>query len=334
MTLTKLIGNEKKNEEDLVAKAINNKTIKDILEQKKQKSPNFPKGYANIDNLKLYDSRKAMELALATENTSGMFNCSKDAYLLKNKGKFSNYYFTMDNALYSINRSITGDNVAASDALLGIEEKIGFDKKTGLAFNYYCDESNKKDNRALRISDSAILAVAYFAHAKISKSSYEKGLILFDDIKRNMKLFSNENGLFVYDSIDEPSEDIFSASLFLSLGYVCINDKHNAMMLLKGAKKSFNFDENDMDKIALMPNGESKALIAFYTSLFAINSYILNEPEEGKKFIRGLEARFSYKKDMTSKFDYLDVGDIYFNSSNFLAALAYMAKDGYEYLTK
>jgi hypothetical protein len=326
MTITKLIGNERREENDLVKKAMENKTIKDVLDGT---NSTYLKFNADFDNLRLKKCKKAIELITATANVSGSVTYDYATNLLKdNKQSEINTHFTLENALYSINLLHTDDTMKKVDAftyIKGIEEKIGFDKKTGLAFDFYCDDSKQKAQGELRISDSAILAVAYFGLAKTFKGMNEKGMDLYFNIEKNMKLLKTENGLLTLDtSVGGIFEDIEATSLYLSLAYVCMNCKKTASELFKGAKYSFGFDDAHTSRIIITKGQQD----AFFTALFALTSFVHDDPD-GYTFLSALETDFPYSKDKISGFEYLNVKNN-FNSTNFLAALAYLAKEGYE----
>jgi hypothetical protein len=260
MTLTKLIGNEPKQEETLLERAIENSLIKKVLERKIHEPKNeeqkkyFKKGMNLFDHL-----LRIFPIEMKEPN-------------LEEQKYGSDYIPLASRSLYAINNILLANKSIAKLTLDEIDLQYNYESKTGLIRN---------EKNSIFTLDNSLLAIAYFL---IEEDNYiKKASGLVESIDKNIGYNTKEHYpgdmagyIMAKKGLNNPvivSEDTFAFSI---AAYLSGDDK-KAERLNISYKEIVDYGDNSkMKHYPLVRNYKEKETIqSFPNLLHIISDYLL-----------------------------------------------------------
>jgi hypothetical protein len=264
-----LIGNERKENKDLLDIARKNPTINDVLEGKKEKSV--------IGDAKYYEKAKQL-----VENTEKYFGYNKDGLIINTTSEKSIVFLT-DTALLAVDKILLGYAITGKELIDKIEKYYDYDEESLLI----------KNGDSIFTSDS--LAIAIARHFLGDSEELKKVL---DDVEEYIG-YNHQNSLFPSE-IREHHYTTADNSL-ISIAYSLSGDYKKARLIIDIIAKEIDFYENVgliEEAIKDFETDNAILLSSYSNSLYAIaknmSAIYKKEREEASKFIKSIEQRIGF----------------------------------------
>jgi hypothetical protein len=306
MTLTNLIGNERKNDENLLERAMNNPTIKSVLEQKRRVNETTYTNYEYIDKAKVL-LNNTLKYFYSEENS--LINQNS---ILKNS--------MAENSLLVINKTLLGDRVNGHNIINVINDTLDFDMEHGLY---------KNSNGNILTSDNALFAAALLLIA--NKLYEEPAKRILDNLDKT------EN----YVGVEKYPENIFIKK---EIGKESTSSEANLSFALAEIFRNNYFDANELwisivfetEKLEYKPlvtrDPYSKGIEITPNALLGVVTYLMMKDKpinerinQAKRYADKIEYEFYENKSglILDKFDH-DIKA----SSNLSLVLLYLTLGG------
>jgi hypothetical protein len=268
MTEIKLIGNERKENEDLVAIARKNATINELLGRKKKV---IKVSYTSHDYIE-----KAKQLYRCLDN---YFFYDANGLIRYNNSDHS-VTSLVDNSLLSIDKLLLGDKEGALNLFEKIENEFEFH-----------DNGLISDKRMGKVKPDICVNAA--VSVAMSLLGFETKA--YDMIKNMKKSIPYDSLSFLWKASSESNSIHTEGNVFASLGLLLCRDYEKAKSINYNMLSELNFNDAGLFRDSYFGT-TSKEAYASSNSIYAIVRYLLRE-NDAKPIVSNIENFFGLTKE-------------------------------------
>jgi hypothetical protein len=307
MTTIQLIGNEKKNEEDLLETAIKNPTIIFLTEGKKVKKEKTTK-LLDLDYF-----QKGKELFEKTESYFTYGNIQKEELINEYRGASDPYSFT--NCLYAIDNLLLGSKDKALKILDSMNKYFEFDIDHSLLKRYSTENSY----------ENALFAILNFLAG--NKTESEKLVKSIDQNIGYITYGKSPVNEFIRESSDKENKKILAReSLTLSIAKYLIGDFDSSDNLYHGVCYEMGGGTKIVPFVTMEPDDDYICTDA--NALLSVRNYLNDNIPRAEGIVQEIINRVGFAENEKNLVKYNNKEKYFSCSPNLALVFAYLTLGG------